>query len=381
MAQRFPTTVVPAAIPPAARSAAMLAAAMLIAWLSTVTGPPVRAADPAAPTFHVSDRSDQPLLVADKPWEEFFFGWVRVIREEGRWRVWYHCCDLTYESDDDGFLCYAESKDGVTWVKPELDRVEYRGSRKNNILLDAKEVGGLQGHDIVLDPEAPPAERYKLVVIGLSPNKEDFWIRAMTSADGFSFKPLPDPIFRFNSDTQNTLLRTKDGWRMYVRMWDPRLWTGERVVGLTESKDLASFPAPRIIFRRDERDPTELQFYNPAVTQLDDRLFVMMPSAFMTKQNIVEPHLAWSRDGERFERVGRRPFLPLRPGKFDAKSIYVGPGAVPGPRPGTWWFFYTGIVNGHDNPGKEKWTRQGAMGRFLLEVRDPTTGTGGAKAQ
>ena len=369
MTQRFPAKCFPlTSLAPA------VLVALFSAWLSAIAAPAVCGAEPAAPTFRVVDRSDEPLLMADKPWEEFFMGWVQVIREEGRWRLWYMTADHTYKSDNDGFLCYAESQDGVTWVKPELGLVEHRGSRKNNILLVAGNEGGVQGHDIVLDPEAPPAERYKLVVIGLSPNKEHYWIRGLVSADGLKFTPLPEPIFRFNSDTQNTLLRTKDGWRMYVRMWDPHLWSGERVVGLTESKDFANFPAPRIIFRRDKQDSEELQFYNPAVTQLDERLFVMLPSAFMTKQNIVEPHLAWSRDGERFERVGRQPFLPLRPGKFDAKSIYVGPGAVPGPRPGTWWFFYTGIVNGHDNPGKEKREYQGAMGRFLLEVRDPTTG-------
>ena len=31
-------------------------------------------------------------------------------------------------------ICYATSKDGVTWAKPELGLVEYEGSTANNIL-------------------------------------------------------------------------------------------------------------------------------------------------------------------------------------------------------------------------------------------------------
>ena len=334
----------------------------------TALGSDKAASELSAPVFVIADRSDQPLLKADRPWESFFIGWVQVMRVDGKWRLWYLSASQTYKDDGDGYLCYAESDDGVTWVKPDLGLVVFDGSRKNNILLDSKDVGGVQGHMIVHDIDAPPAERYKLTIIKPSPNKEHFWIYAMVSADGLRFTAIPEPIFRFNSDTQNTLVREKDCWRMYVRMWDPHLWSGERVVGLSESKDFTNFPAPRIVLRRDANDPKELQFYNPALSKLNDRLWVMLPSAFMTQQNTVVPHLAWSRDGEHFTRVGSEPFLPLRADAFDSQSIYVGPGAVPGPRPDTWWFYYTASVHGHDNPTKEKRSYQQAMGRFLLEV-------------
>ena len=113
------------------------------------------------------------------------------------------------KDDSDGYLCYAESDDGVTWVKPDLGLVVFDGSRKNNILLDSKDVGGVQGHMIVHDIDAPPAERYNLTIIKPSPNKEHFWIYAMVSADGLRFTAIPEPIFRFNSDTQNTLVRVE----------------------------------------------------------------------------------------------------------------------------------------------------------------------------
>ena len=30
---------------------------------------------------------------------------------------------------------------------------------------------------------------------------------------------------------------------------------------------------------------------------------------------------------------------------FDSKGMYVGPGAVPGEQPGTYWFYYTGVFD------------------------------------
>ncbi len=50
-------------------------------------------------------------------------------------RMWYaahkpFCGDQTFPA----FTAYAESTDGIHWVKPELGLVEYAGSRKNNLL-------------------------------------------------------------------------------------------------------------------------------------------------------------------------------------------------------------------------------------------------------
>ena len=47
-------------------------------------------------------------------------------------------------------LCYATSQDGLTWTKPELNLVEYQGSKANNLLLRGSHGGG-----ILIDPRDP----------------------------------------------------------------------------------------------------------------------------------------------------------------------------------------------------------------------------------
>ena len=38
-----------------------------------------------------------------------------------------------------GVICYAESHDGINWVRPDLGLVEYNGSSKNNIIFNTQD--------------------------------------------------------------------------------------------------------------------------------------------------------------------------------------------------------------------------------------------------
>ena len=78
---------------------------------------------------------------------------------------------------------------------------------------------------------------------------------------------------------------------------------------------------------------------------------------------------AFSRDGKAFELWKGNPLLTPG-GGFDSKGLYVGPGAVPGEKPGTYWFYYVGTSTPHDDNMPEKTSGKGGLGRFLLEIRD-----------
>lgn len=74
-------------------------------------------------------------------------------------------------------MCYAESKDGVTWTKPELGLVEFNGSTKNNICLiegDPHSMTRVNDFLSVLhEPDEPdPAKRYKCAFIAHMPFDE-----------------------------------------------------------------------------------------------------------------------------------------------------------------------------------------------------------------
>ena len=349
--------------------AAALGAALALAGCLASTQPDGAARDrlKPLPTFAISQRTTQPLLESEMPWESRYMNYFNVIRDATGWHMWYHAYDQSYTDNNDAYLCYAFSKDGVAYTRPELGLVEYAGSKNNNILIDGRATGGLHGGTVFLDPQAPQAERYKLVFTrGEQLDGSLAWVvRGAVSADGLRWQMLPEPLLEKNSDTQTVCFRDGDVYRLYTRMWSGDFFTGKRQVGYCESRTFSAFPDPEVIFAATPQDPADLHFYNSAATKLRDDLYVIFPSAFFTGDQTVRPYLAASRDGRRFERVGSQEFLALgAKDSFDSKSIYVVPGAVPGDKPGTWWMYYIGLNIGHD--GKQN--RAGGYGRFLLEA-------------
>jgi hypothetical protein len=317
------------------------------------------------PKLHVLSRTTEPLLVADQPHEDFCLGYCSVLREGARWRMWYEAYDHTYRTDADGYLCYAESWDGVHWEKPVLDLVDVGGSRSNNVLLSGRPTGGIHGHTVFLDPAAPPAERYKIVFTRWAEGKWEVF--GGTSPDGFYWRLGDRPILAANSDTQNVCFRDGDLYRLYVRMWTQEPFGGKRLVGYSDSPSLSGFKLPTPILQPDAHDPADLPFYNNAATMLRHGLYLMFPSAFSTAEDVLRVHAAWSPDGVSFHRLGREPLLDLGAG-FDSKGLYVAPGGIPGDEPNTWWFYYMGTGVGHDQNLPDRTQREGGIGRFLLRV-------------
>ena len=122
-----------------------------------------------------------------------------VVHDAGTYRMWYYAChwdDGTAGPDAhlgglvEGPTCYAESDDSIHWHKPQLGQVEWRGSRRNNIIrLADRRTEGV--HVIRDDGDADPARRYKMVY-NYWPEGRRFWtIRTATSADGLLWTDGP----------------------------------------------------------------------------------------------------------------------------------------------------------------------------------------------
>jgi hypothetical protein len=282
--------------------------------------------------------------------------------------MWYGAYDRDHKRDDDSRMCYAESPDGIHWTKPELNLVAFRGSKKNNILISGPLIGGFAFSSVFVDWKAPRQERYKLIFsLCNQQERTQWWVYGGVSGDGIHWRLLPEPLSMKNSDTQIACIPEKNGYRLYTRIWRGG-WTGVRTVGYTESPTFGDFPTPREIFSHDAQDPAGLQFYSPGTSKLSDRLYVLVPAGFHTREQIVNAYLAWSRDGTNFTRVGHEPVVDVGPG-FDSRSIYPSPGAIAGKKKGTWWIYYLGDNVKHDAPFKPT-NYFGGIGRFLLEVKD-----------
>ncbi len=81
--------------------------------------------------FHSAEKHPgNPVMRTTEAWEgwgPYLYG--TVLRDEGRLKMWYSCI-----GSDSGYTCYAESTDGITWTKPKLGIVDFKGSTANNIV-------------------------------------------------------------------------------------------------------------------------------------------------------------------------------------------------------------------------------------------------------
>ncbi len=121
-----------------------------------------------------------------------------VIKDGDKFRMWYlGMIETELKSlNAPGWwrpMCYAESKDGVHWTKPELGLVELNGNKRNNICLIEGEPRSLTLVDdflsILYEPNDPdPKRRYKAAYIA-HPQYED--IRGGMSKIGVKDKRSP----------------------------------------------------------------------------------------------------------------------------------------------------------------------------------------------
>ena len=106
-------------------------------------------------------------MLRPNSWEDT----LRTAEEPGEAMTFksYHPASKAYVKEKNSWetLCLAESRDGIHWTRPELDIVEFRGSKQNNLILDAamvREIGGSPAHTAVFkdtNPDCPDGQRYK----------------------------------------------------------------------------------------------------------------------------------------------------------------------------------------------------------------------------
>lgn len=111
-------------------------------------------------------REPEPREVAvqiDRPWEGWYNIGLNVFFHDGKYRMYYRCMSGTTYSGRQ-VPCYAESADGIHWIKPNLGLVQVAGSWENNV------VGAMQDgqpvplpFQVFLDtrPGVPGSERVK----------------------------------------------------------------------------------------------------------------------------------------------------------------------------------------------------------------------------
>ena len=185
-------------------------------------------------------------LVRDEPWEGNASGYTTVFQDGSRYRMYYRGKQTTYTQGTitvphREVICYAESRDGIQWLKPRLNLIEFDGSRANNIIWD--DVGSHNFAPFKDDnPAAERESRYKAV----GGKKRQGGLYAFQSPDGIHWSRMSEkPIITKGAfDSQNLAFwdRIRGEYRSYIRDFQDG-----RDIRTATSKDFLHWSPPEFL--------------------------------------------------------------------------------------------------------------------------------------
>lgn len=317
--------------------------------------------------------SEKALVAQTKPWE-VSIGWTSIYRDPrtGKYQLWYQAYSGPQAGDKrlECVVAYAESDDGLTFVKPELDLFPYKDHKKTNIVLIANGgYGDRYCNSVLVDPnEKDPARRYKMAYYDWSVEKgrESAGLHVAFSPDGIRWtkhdkgplyrtlyggRGLPPPFADEDpyrempvkgkpprktwsyaltmSDAADVFYDPVRGvFAIYGKMWmdgpdGGMAW--KHGMGRTESKDMLNWSKARFLLGPDDLDPPDVDFHTSPVFYHNDCYFCLNQILDRKAKGTIDIELMTSRDGLSWQRSFRRDwFLARSEGdRFDSRAMFT----------------------------------------------------------
>jgi hypothetical protein len=288
------------------------------------------------------------VMVFDKPWEGPTCGFFTVIEDQGLYRLYYRGSannprgDDRHSNETPMTVCYAESRDGINWTRPNLGLVEFRGSKDNNIMWMGQEALAFAPF-LDTNPAAKPSERYKATAATVIPGRKQYALVGFTSADGLRWTKIGDHSI-IPDETTNVFDSQN------VSFWDPSRQKyvtfyraqkgGTRWTKYAESTEFARWPAESIKWFDYGSAPMEQLYTNAA------KPYARAPHIYVGFPNRYHPHRSLpnqgmnagindavfmsSRDGVNWDRRFLQAFL--RPGRdplnWTDRNNYIAAGML-----------------------------------------------------
>jgi hypothetical protein len=313
-------------------------------------------------TIHPPERLPRPVVNASE--DRCFQPYLTVLRDpvSRRFRIWYNA-SLDPPAGSQSRIGYLESEDGIHWIRPHRVLKDPAKLIFGCTVLD--EGGGPTGVGTPAGRlSGDPSRRYKLAWWN-----EGLWIAYSTDGLDWTAAQAPEgaqPVLTGIEDIvflsrdplrQRYLLtcklgaRPEDGYRGST----PNAREGyRRLVGQSVSPDCLRWSPPRRIIVPDARDEGITEFYSIGGVIARGGLLIGLLKVLRDdlpcdpggpKNGVGYTVLAWSRDGERWER-DREPFMPRNPepGSWDHAMTW---GDYQLPVGDELYLYYGGYARGH----------------------------------
>ena len=286
-------------------------------------------------------RKSDPWMQEDRPWEKknTFFS---IIHEDDKYRCWYsvefptplgtenRVEQVFYEGRQMEMgmhgMCYAESADGVHWIKPALGLFAFEGSKDNNIV-------SIWQHEsaVFRDDSAPAEERYKIFVwdrLSNEPNRVDYGLYGAVSPDGFRWTRLPEPLLPYFHDTENNAYWDAEKQK-YVGYFRHHL--GGRAISYAETDDFRKWPTTEVIAHAGALDDPDIDYYTNCFVRYPDlpSVKLLFPAIYHHASDQLDVRLAVTHTGKLIKWVSYDPIIEVgEPGAWDCGRVYACPQLV-----------------------------------------------------
>jgi len=188
--------------------------------------------------------NEGPVLKLDKPWEGAFSFYTTIIKDGNLFRAYYRGVrESGNDNSESEVTCYAESKDGIHWVKPNLGIHDVNGTKDNNVIL-ANAAPVTHNFCPFLDTNPKVNQKQKYKAIGGSSRSG---LIAYVSEDGIHWEKLQEApvITEGKFDSQNVAFwsENEEKYVCYFRTSN----NGFRSVSRTTSSDFIHWTTPVVM--------------------------------------------------------------------------------------------------------------------------------------
>ncbi len=187
-----------------------------------------------------------PVHKFDKPWEGAFSGYSTLIKDGNLYRLYYRGIPTSGSDGRTGEVtCYAESRDGIHWTRPNLGLHEVHGTKQNNVILATPPFTHNFAPFLDTRPGVPASERFK--AIGGTGKSG---LAAFASADGIRWRKLrEEPILppgpaRYDSQNLAFYSEAEGRYVCYFRTFRRIGSQNYRWISRTTSADFLTWAPP-----------------------------------------------------------------------------------------------------------------------------------------
>ena len=280
---------------------------------------------------------DNPLrLKPEYAWEQSRMSAGSVLYDDARrvFRMWYPVLmDKSKYADNFGYVCYAESSDGVRWRKPMMKLHDFESELPTNIVFKGPSRNESEAlFPSVIETPHDPSRLYKMLFTHrrTPDNPSHYGLHVASSKDGLHWSE-PTMIFRGKCDNPPSLLWSPPLKKYFgfCRAQDSHqaLAGHIRSTGILTSSDFDHWTTRKKVVLTDDRDGYPFtQFHHLMVTQYGDLMIGLADAMHMigndNKESTENVQLICSRDGWNWDRVADRAvFIPNGPNNYDREIV------------------------------------------------------------